>query len=54
MNTLRLNLGAENPQVQVRAAIAILSAVVTVREVTDLEQRIADLEAAAQKEGPLS
>lgn len=45
--TLRGALGAEAESVRVRAAVAILNALVTVRETVELEERVAALEAAA-------
>ncbi|GAA3531318.1 hypothetical protein GCM10022419_008040 [Nonomuraea rosea] len=47
--TLRCSLHADNEHVRVRAATAILSAVVTIRESVDLEERLAALEAAEQE-----
>lgn len=48
--TLRGSLSAESEAVRVRAAVAILNALVTLRESVDLEVRIGALEAAAQQE----
>ncbi|MGS2640252.1 helix-turn-helix domain-containing protein [Streptosporangium sp. G12] len=49
--TLRCSLHADSEAVRVRAATAILSAVITIRESVDLEERLAALE-TAEKEGP--
>lgn len=43
---LRSALTADSPAVRVRAATALLNAVVVLREHVDLDQRIAELEAA--------
>jgi hypothetical protein len=47
--TLRASLTADSEPVRVRAAVAILSSVVTIRETADLEERIAALEAEAEQ-----
>lgn len=47
VSTLREALGAESPAIRVRAAVAILSAMISTREAADVEERLAALEAAA-------
>ncbi|MGW3352567.1 helix-turn-helix domain-containing protein [Nonomuraea rubra] len=47
--TLRCSLHAESESVRVRAATAILNAMVSIRESVDLEERLAALEAAERE-----
>ena len=51
VETLRACLGAEGEAVRVRAAVAILEHAMRGAEVTDLEERIAALEAALEARG---
>ncbi len=48
--TLVRNLAAESPSVQVRAAVAILEQGVKLRSSVELEQRVAEAEAAVTQE----
>lgn len=51
VTTLREMLNAESEAVRVRAATAILQAVIVVRESVDLEERLAAIEAADHNRG---
>jgi hypothetical protein len=52
VTTLEESLTAESEQTRVRAALGILSPLVSVRSAVDIEERVAALEAAAQEGTP--
>jgi hypothetical protein len=55
VETLTGALGSDNDNVRVRAALGILDQLVTIREVTELEQRLTELEGrlpGAKSQGP--
>jgi hypothetical protein len=52
VTTLEESLTAESEQTRVRAALGILSTLVSVRSAVDIEERVAALEAAAQEGTP--